>query len=97
MVHKMKEEIEWFKPEDKLPKTDCKCLIQTSDLEFDVQIAIYYFGSIILKDNKPMFNARFSFETVDGWDIYEQNKNGIFCRNDFKIIAWAEIPKGIKL
>lgn len=69
----MKEEIEWFRPKDKLPDYGKKLLIQTlCGIEVDAE----------LTPPQLWFGRMF--------------KQGICFRPPEAVIAWAEMPKGIK-
>ncbi len=93
----MKEEIEWFRPEDKLPESNKEQLLlhikSIEHLEWDDVTE----GKFLKSDG--LLESRF-FDHCDCYDFFEKDKdfvNTLINVGVVKLIAWAEMPKGIKI
>ena len=92
----MKEEIEWFRPEEIIPDKDRdRILLQTDNPTF--RLVEGSFNDGLRHDGSFCFPAHFEHPSYDeNIDEYTKDENGDWVHYCHKIIAWAEMPKGIK-
>lgn len=89
----MKETIEWFRPKDKLPEKNSQVLIQTNKKSSEG----IYRDQFLDRDEFLLYgDQRGNLYAGSDSDCFEKIGNQYKNHEEY-IIAWAEMPKGIKI